>query len=367
MTTSYDVAIVGGGAIGAACARELATAGHRVLILDRGRDEGDAWRAAAGMLAPQIEADGGTPLFELGLAGRERYQELAGLLEEATGLNIGLWQEGIARVALHESEVTDLKSNVAWQRQQGHLCDWFDATEVRNRWPWLGPTEGALWAPQDGALDPQRLVEALIADAVRQGARVIHDEIRSLDRRGDRIVGAIGQDRHSAANVVVAAGAWSGSLGELPRPVSVQPIRGQMAAFPWPEGVERAVVYGGDCYLLARGDEALAGSTMENAGFDPQVTPAGLARIFAHASALCPALATKEVTRTLAGLRPVTPDGLPIVGREPRAEGLWYATGHGRNGILLAAVTGLMIARLLAGETEIEHLQPLRPERFWEW
>ena len=367
MTTSHDVVVVGCGAIGAACARELAVSGHQVLILDRGRDQGDAWRAAAGMLAAQIEADGGSPLFELGLAGRERYPDLVASLEEATGISIGLWQEGIARIATQADEVPDLKSKVAWQRQQGHLCDWFDSAEVRNRWPWLGPSEGAVWAPRDGALDPQRLVDALTADAVRRGARVIHDEARALERRGDRIVGVVGRELYAAGQVVVAGGAWSGRLGELPRPITVEPIRGQMASFPWPRGVERSIVVSGVCYLVARSSEALVGSTMENAGFDTQVTSAGLARIFAAVSALCPSLATLEVTKTWAGLRPVTPDGLPIVGREPRVEGLWYATGHGRNGILLAGITGLIIARLLAGETEIEHLGPLRPERFWEW
>jgi glycine oxidase len=106
---------------------------------------------------------------------------------------------------------------------------------------------------------------------------------------------------------------------------------------------------------------------MEHAGFSAEVTAAGLAEIFTGVSALCPALARGEVLRTWAGLRPVTPDGLPIVGREPKLEGLWYATGHGRNGVLLAGVTGVMLARLLAGENEIEFLNPLRPERFWDW
>src|SRR3990172_2456518 len=136
-------------------------------MLDRHRDEGDGWRAAAGMLAPQIEAQQGDALFDLGLAGRELYHEMAGPLEECTGIDIGFWQGGIARLATTEARVAELKSTTAWQRQQGHLCDWFDEDETRARWPWLGPVLGSLWAPREAALSPVRLVEALTADAVR--------------------------------------------------------------------------------------------------------------------------------------------------------------------------------------------------------
>jgi glycine oxidase len=106
---------------------------------------------------------------------------------------------------------------------------------------------------------------------------------------------------------------------------------------------------------------------MEHAGFHPEVTSSGLARIFAGATSLLPALGKLQVTRTWAGLRPGTPDGLPIIGAEPRVQGLWYATGHGRNGILLAGITGVIITRLLSGDNEIEHLEAMRPDRFWEW
>ena len=106
---------------------------------------------------------------------------------------------------------------------------------------------------------------------------------------------------------------------------------------------------------------------MEHAGFDASVTPAGLAHIFSSVSALCPALAGLDVIRTWAGLRPVTPDGLPVIGREPRLEGLWYATGHGRNGVLLAGITGLILAQLISGETPGRRLAPFRPERFFDW
>lgn len=359
--------IVGGGAVGAACARELARTGRRVLVVERGAAQGEGWRAAAGMLAPQIEARADDPLLELGLAGRELYHHLAGPLRESTGIDIGLRQCGILRVAGTEAEADELWSKVGWQRQQGYLCDWLDEAEVRAEWRWVGPTRGALWAPREGVLDPGRLVAALLADARAAGAVVVHDTIRALDRRGDRIVGVLGAERHVGDQVVIAAGAWSGRIDGLPRPLSVEPIRGQMLALPWPADVEPAIVFGSQCYVVARGGEALAGSTMEHAGFAAEVTSAGLARIFNAASALVPALAGAEVCRTWAGLRPMTPDGLPIIGREPLVEGLWYATGHGRNGILLAGITGVLLRQLMDGETPEEELDGFRPERFWRW
>ena len=368
MSESYDVVVVGGGVVGAACARELARSGRSVAVLDPQGARGQAWQASAGMLAPQIEGRQGDLLFELGLAGRELYCELAGTLREETGVDIGLWRGGSAAVALSETEAADLRSRVAWQRQQGHLCDWLDAGEVRERYPWLGPSVGALWAPHEGALDPVRLVEALRVDARAHGAALIDDEAIALDRRGDRAAGVTGRRaRYPAGQVVLAAGAWVRLIGGLPRPLPVEPVRGQMLALPWPDGVERAIVYHRDCYLLARGDEAVAGSTMEYVGYDASVTSAGLARILAAAGALCPPLAQAGVSRSWAGLRPVTSDGMPILGAEPRLAGLWYAAGFGRHGVLLAGITAMLLRLMMCGQTPTEDLTPLRPQRFYEW
>ena len=320
------------------------------------------------MLAPQIETDPENPALELGLAGRELYGSLAPALLETTGVNIGLWREGIAWVAANETEAGDLRARVAWQRQQSHLSDWLDEDEVKARWPWLGRTAGALWAPHEGAVEPESLVRALLAGAERAGARLVADTVIGVDQRGDRVVGVVGQNgRYAAGDVVIAAGAWSSQVQGVPRPVAVAPVRGQMAALPWPDGARPAIVYGHGCYMLARGTEAIVGSTMEYVGFHSEVSAAGLARIFASAAELCPTLDRAKVHRTWAGLRPVTPDGLPIIGAEPRLHGLWYATGHGRNGILLADITGVIIRQLLSGESPDEDLQPFSPTRFWRW
>ncbi|MFN8651481.1 MAG: glycine oxidase ThiO [Gemmatimonadales bacterium] len=367
MTQAFDVIVIGGGPVGASCARELAQTGRRVLLFERGEDRGEGWRAAAGMLAAQATAYTDDPLFELGLAGRELLAELAPMLQDQTGIDIGFWQEGIARIAADEADAQQLRSQLAWQRQQGHLCDWFDAGEVKDRWPWLGPSHGAFWAPRDAAVHPVRLVEALLLDAAKLGVVTVKDTVVAVERRGDKVIGVRGKETYHAPDVVIAGGAWSGQVAGLPRPLTVEPIRGQMASLAWPTGIAPAIVIGKGCYIAAREGEAVVGSTMEHAGFTPEVTAAGLADIFTRVSALCPSLAKGEVLKTWAGLRPVSPDGLPIIGREPRLEGLWYATAHGRNGILLAGITGVLISRLLSGEKEMEDLAPLRPERFWNW
>jgi glycine oxidase len=365
VVATSDIVIIGGGAIGAACARELAASGRRVRVLEPGTEMGQAWRAAAGMLAPQIEADGTDPLLEFGLRARDYYDGLADELLETTGIDLGLWREGIARVALDKGEAEELKGKVAWQRAQRHQCEWLESPELRRRWPWLGPAVGALWAPRDGALIPERLVQGLLADAKRRGATVTAGRVTALETERGRISGVRTESaRYAAPDVVIAAGAWSGQIQGLPRQLPVEPVRGQMAALPWPATMARAIVYHKDSYLLARGEEAILGSTMEQVGFRPEVTAEGVARILSSTVALCPGLVRARVRRTWAGLRPMMPDRLPVLGPEPELPGLWYATGHGRNGILLAGLTGRLMAQLIDRKPVDLDIRGLAPERF---
>ncbi len=363
-----DVLVVGGGVVGAACARALALAGASVSIMERREVPGEAWRASAGMLAAQVESDAGGALFPLGLAGRGFYRRNAGALRDTTGIDIGLMECGILELISEEHQLELATSRVAAQRQQGHRADLLSPDDVADGWPWLGPCLGAAWAPDDAAVAPDRLVAALRADAIRLGARVVEDTAIELIRQGDALVGVTGSSGpHAAGTVVIAAGAWSGKIGKLPRPLSVEPVRGQMLSFSWPEGIPAAVVYGDHCYLLRRGNDMLVGATMEHAGFDATVSESALVALQARAARSYPPLAGMHPSRRWAGLRPGTPDGLPIIGAEPRLRGLWYATGHGRNGILLAGITGELLARELAGEDLGEALTPFRASRFWDW
>jgi glycine oxidase len=366
-----DVLVVGGGIVGAAVARALAADGYAVEILDSGREAGIATQASAGMLAPLIESDPEEPLLGLAVRGRDLYRELAPALEEETGVRLGLWLDGILKVAFTEDEESAGRGTVAWQRQRGLGTEWLTTAELRERCPGISPeVRGAELAPEDGALEPLATLEALLVSAARRGARIIRGErvlgLELADRRVQGVRTASG--RRSAGAVVLAAGAWSGRIEQLPRPLSVEPVRGQMLAFDWPADEPPAIVFSGHGYVLRRGSEAIVGSTIEHAGFNPIVTDEGRERLNQIARLVYPAFGGAAPRRGWAGLRPGTPDGRPIIGADPDVPNLWYATGHGRNGILLAAVTGELIAFLFgggAGNGPEYDLEPVRPERFW--
>jgi glycine oxidase len=356
--SSCEVIVVGGGVIGAACARAAALRGLQVVLCEPGPDRAAASPASAGMLAAQIEpAD--DSIRGLGVRGRDLYESLAPALRETTGLEIGFWRAGIASVAFDDTTADHLRDAVAQQRQAGLRCDWLEAEDVTERFPGAARgCRGALFAPEDGAVDPAALTRALLADAWRLGVTLVPERVVrvAMTESHGRVTGVrLADDTIGAEHVVIAAGAWSPGIGGLPQPLPVEPVRGQMAAAPWPSGTPPAILYADHGYVLARGDEALMGSTMEHVGFDGRVTDAGIAQIVSGAARLLPALGSTRPTRTWAGLRPVTPDGRPIVGADPETRGLWFATGHGRNGILLAALTGEIIGDLLAhGECDVD-------------
>lgn len=363
--TTVDVAVIGGGAVGAACARAAALRGLRVTIFEPGPDPAAASPASAGMLAAQIEP-GDEALLALSVRARDRYEPLAPELHDATGIDIGFWRAGIAAVAFDDADAERLKEEVARQRQAGLRCDWLDGDEIRERWPGAAPEcRGALIAPEDGAVDPQALTRACLADARRVGATLRAEPVTALQTANGRVTGVVTQSGTTPVDhAVLAAGVWSSQIAGLPRPLSVEPVRGQLAATVWPTGTPEAIFYHDHGYVLARGSDAVLGSTMERAGFDCRVTNEGLAQIFRGAVRLLPALLHQAVRRMWAGLRPVTPDGRPIIGEDPAVQRLWYATGHGRSGILLAALTGDVIADLLTqGETDVD-ISTLRIDRF---
>jgi glycine oxidase len=316
------------------------------------------------MLAAQIEASGDAWLA-LATGARDRYPALVAELEDATGLKPDLRRDGIAAVAFDAARARELQELARRQRAAGLRAEWLSAADVSHRWRGVAPgCHGALFAPDDGAIVPAVLNAALLAHAEQRGARVMREQVDRVSHDGRRVA-AVTTRRHQfvAGHVVVAAGAWSPAIGGLPRALPVVPVRGQLALVPWPGGTPTVTLYHDHGYVLRRGLSALIGSTMEHAGFDARTTADGQATILAGARRLLPAL-DDRVERSWAGLRPVTPDGLPLVGPDPEIEGLWYATGHGRNGILLAALTGDIIADLITtGETGVD-ITAFRPDRF---
>lgn len=362
--TMLDVAVVGGGVIGAASARALALRGLAVGLFDPGPPPGAASSASAGMLAAQIEA-ADHDWLSLATGARDRYPALAGELQAATGRAIGLRQDGIATVAFDAARASELQELGRRQQAAGLRAEWLDGAEVSRRWRGAAAgCRGALFAPDDGVVSPPALTAALLAHATIVGTRMLAEKVESVLHRDGRVV-ALGTQRHqvTARHVVIAAGAWSPALAGLPRPLAVVPVRGQLAEMDWPAGVAPATLYHDHGYVLQRGDKAILGSTMEHAGFNAHVTDAGQTEILRGARRLLPSLGG-QVLRSWAGLRPVTPDGLPLVGADPEIDGLWYATGHGRNGILLAALTGDVIADLIVDGATAVDINPFRPDRF---
>jgi glycine oxidase len=363
-----DVIVVGGGVVGAACAHALARRGLAVTVLDPGPPPGSATLAAAGMLAPFAEAEPDDPMLGIAVRARDHYATLAPELEEETGLSLLYRTDGIVEVAFTEEDVDALRGAISWQRQSGFAVDWIDAEELRDLHPGVGPTAlGAALAPEDGGIDPVALRQALLSSAQRvHGAAIVAEAAEQLLFEGERVCGVrTASDTLTAGSVVIAAGAWSGRVRGLPRSLPVEPVRGQIVTFPWPEGEPPAIVYGAHGYVMERDGTAIAGSTMERVGFDVATTPEGIQRVREIAARIFPALAEREPTETWAGLRPMSPDGRPIIGRDPLVPNLLYATGHGRNGILLAAMTGDLIAQIQMDEEIDYDLSPIDPARLW--
>lgn len=341
-----DAVVVGGGVIGAAVSFALAREGLSVVLVERDRIAAHASGAAAGMLAPLAESEGRGPLFEAGLRALELFPALVDEVRGLSGIDPQLTRSGVLRVpgwGGADAARRRARALAAWD------CAWLEADQARKHEPALAPdVAGALWSPREAHVEPALLTRALAAAAAHRGARLaLGSEATGLLRDGDRVVGVRLRDRTlAAAEVVLCGGAWTrfweeGAAATLP----VEPIRGQIVALESPQPALRSIVWGDEAYLVPRRDgSVLVGATVERAGFDVRTTAAGVAGLIAGGSALVPALGSSSFQRAWAGLRPATPDGLPLIGGVPGVDGLSVAAGHYRNGILLAGLTGLWIA-----------------------
>lgn len=356
-----DTLVLGGGLVGLSIALASASRGLRVSIVTAPHP-GEASPAAAGILAPTLEHSGeandsAARLFAL--ASRDRYPDFIEWLADRTGQRVPLDRNGILEVALDEAALAALAART------GAGAELLDAGALASIEPGLAGS-GALLHPHDGAVDNVALLGAL-REAVRQSTiSVAAGEAIAIapPARGAGIRVALADGTWlEGAFAVLATGAWAGRMRGLPRAIPVRPLRGQMIAFD--ERPLRRVVYGPDGYLVPRASgRTLAGATMEDAGFDPATTPEAVASLRAMAGRLCPALGALPTALAWAGLRPATPDLLPLLGPDPELPQVLYACGHSRNGVLMAPLTGDCIAALLAGEPAPFELAPFSPTRF---
>jgi glycine oxidase len=366
---TFDVVIIGGGVIGASIAFELAGAKLRVAVLDRQQPGREASWAAAGMLSPAPDSSKDLLLVPLGRASLKLYPEFVASLEEASGESAGHQREG--SLEIFPAGCDAARDRRIAQCQELGLAAEPVAIDTARKWePSLAPTAGAAaWFPEEGSVEPRSLMSAVLTAARSRGVEFHSDSrVTGLVREGHRCTGAVaGGEILSAGHVVVAAGCFSGEIapGEewLARYVPTQPVRGQMMALR-PEGAGlRRVLRSEAGYLVPRRDgRIVAGSTSEQSGFQRRVTPAGMRKILDAALELCPGLAGAELLDSWSGLRPGTPDDLPILGPTD-IDGLLIATGHYRNGILLAPVTARLVREWITGacsELDASAYSPLR-------
>jgi glycine oxidase len=366
-TKTADVVIIGGGIVGLSAARALAGAGRQVTVLERRRVGAEASGAAAGMLAPQGEAEAGWPLLDLALRARDRHLTLAPELETETGVIVELSRRGALHVAFDEHEERTLQARVAWQRQRGLAAHDMTARELREAEPNLSPAvRSGVFLPGDHSLDNVRLTRALAASAVARGAILVCGRpVTQLLVEKDAVRGVrAGGETFEAPVVINAGGAWAGMLGGDPAPPPVEPVRGQLIALDMAPLPLRHAVVSHRGYVVPRMDGRLiAGSTSERVGFDKNVTAGGLRALLEIALEIAPVLAEVRVVDSWAGLRPGTPDGLPVIGPGALA-GLFHAAGLYRNGILLGPLVGEIVAGLVLGQASPVDLAPFTLARF---
>ena len=365
--TRYDAVVIGAGLIGLACAWRARRRGLRVLVVDRAREPGaGASAVAAGMLAPVTEADfGDEARIALNLAARERWPSFAAELEEITGLPTGYRDCGALVVAADRDDVAELRRLHDFQRALGLAVEWLPPSRSRAVEPGLAPRiGGAILASGDGVADPVQTVAALAAAA---GEIELGADVAAIDHDGARVTGV----RTSAGpiaceRVVIAAGAWSAALAPEGSGPPVRPVKGQLLRLrdPHGPGLVGRTIRTTDAYLVPRADGRYAlGATMEERGFDTAPTAGAVFELLRDISEVVPGVLELEIEELLAGLRPATPDNVPAIG--PGAlEGLVWAAGHHRNGILLSGLTGELAAAALCGDELPDWAAPADPSRF---
>jgi glycine oxidase len=365
---SADVVIVGGGVIGLVIARALALRGVReICLIERATLGTEASFAAAGMLLPQVEADAEDDFFKLACRSRDLYPSFATALREETGVDVELDTTGTLYLALDEHDHEEIERRYHWQTRAGLSVDLLNVAEARELEPCISESVfGALRFPNDIQVENRRLLSALANSVNNLGVSVLTEtNVQSLMLERSRVTGVeTNRGPIRCKSIVIAAGTWSGFI-QRSSVLPIQPVRGQMICLESKPQLTRHVLYSPRGYLVPRHDgRLLAGSTSENAGFAKRVTAGGISSILRNTLEISPAIASLPVVDTWAGLRPRPADGLPVLGACGEIDGLFYATGHYRNGILLAPLTAELITEAIVGGTTSPLLAPFSPDRF---
>lgn len=373
VTTSMnpEILIIGGGVIGLSIARELDRRGlSGIAVVEQGYcGEQSSW-AAAGMLGAQAETDEPGDMLSFCVESRSMYPDLAASLLEETGVDIELDQCGTLYLAFDDGDASRISERVRWQRNAGLEAVTLSGAETRRTEPFVSPEVigGALF-PNDWQVDNRKLLSALRRYADLRGISVVEQTtVNSLKINNGVVTGAITSGGEiSASKTLLATGAWTSliKIGAFPVPIAVKPIRGQMIAFRTAKRLFERVVYSTSGYMVPRADgRVLIGATSEDVGFNKDISAIATAGLIETASKIAPALSSLPVIEEWAGLRPAGPDQMPILGEFSGVQGLYVATSHYRNGILLAPRTAELIADLMIDERRSPYLEAFGPDRF---
>jgi glycine oxidase len=363
---SASVVIVGGGIIGLTIARALSLRGVKdICLLERGSLGSESSFAAGGMLAPQAEADSRDEFFELLCQSRDLYPNFAASLKDESGIDIELDTTGTLYLAFSEHDQLEIDQRYEWQMQAGLPVEKLTAVEARMLEPGIShDVRGALRFPLDIQVENRRVLSALGNSIARLGVKTLcGTNVESIETVRHSVKGVHTNDGFiSCETIVIAAGAWSTFLNSS---VKVEPVRGQMVCLTATPQLTRHVIYSARGYIIPRQDgRLLAGSTSERAGFTKEVTVGGVNTILSNALEIAPGISALGINDAWSGLRPKALDGLPVVGACGEIDGLIFATGHYRNGILLAPLTGELIAETIVEGVAPALLTPFTPDRF---
>jgi glycine oxidase len=362
--------IIGAGIIGNAVAWRLARAGADVIIVERGRAGQEASWAAAGMIAPQAEAEGPGPFLRLCVEGKKAFEAMLPELIAESGIDPEYDRgSGVLYLALNDKERAELASRAAWQREAGLQVEEINGDQARSITPAISPQAiYALHFPNENRIENRQLTQAFLIAAMKAGARLMEDSrVDAVETRGGKFCGLRlqGGDVIEGDVAINAAGSWASVIrGTEADNVKLYPVRGQIVCFQTRPNLVGPSIFSLRGYAVPRRDgRLLTGSTREMARYSKDVTLEGMESIVRGARDMLPALSTMRFREAWAGLRPATADFLPVLGPSPNLAGLYYATGHFRSGILLAAITGRIVAAMVTGsqpETDVSHFSPAR-------
>ncbi len=371
MAKSGDVVVIGAGIVGCAVAYELARRGAAVRMIDDRPAGMGATQASAGVLAPYVEARDGGPLLDLAIRSLALFDNFVGGVSEASGMAVPYRRSGLVDVALHDDALNAFRRAAEALVARGIAAELLDARAVRDAEPQLtAEARGGLVITSYGFVDAAELTRALVTAAERSGARMLPPQrVTRVSPLATASGLRVDTDRGTltAPHVVLAAGSWAGQLdlAGVRTPVPVKPIRGQLLHLQWNGPPLRRVTWGERCYLVPWDDGTLlVGATVEDVGFDERTTMAGVRDLIDAACELVPQGWTAALKMARAGLRPGTPDGLPVIGRSAALPGLVYATGHYRSGVQLAPLTAQLVADLLLDDKVDPLLELVAPARF---